>query len=394
MANRTRDIWNDNDREERPKKSSVFRRILTFFLILVIVLAVVLVAAYRDGTGFDVLRRYLNYGTGETVGGSSVYEYDASSGNRYAVLDDRLVVLSETKLSILDPYEGEVWSVVVHMSEPALRFCGDRAVAYDVGGTELYVLDLYGELLHISANEKEPLISASLNEDGWLAVTAEKANYKGCVTVYDQDLERVFEFNSSSRFVTDAYVTNDAHTLAAVTLGQEDGVFVSNIVLYDLHETEPVADYDIRDGLAAAVGEQAGQLVTVSDSCLTFAGMDGKITATYMYEDDYLRGYALGGDGFAALLLNQYQSGSVGKLVTVGTDGVELAALDVRQEVLDISAAGRYLAVLYADKLVIYNPELQVYASLTGTDFASGVLMRMDGSAVLLASEYAGLFLP
>ena len=66
----------------------------------------------------------------------------------------------------------------------------------------------------------------------------------------------------------------------------------------------------------------------------------------------------------------------------------------MNEEVLDISAAGRYLAVLYGDSLVIYNPQLQVYASLQGTDFASGVLMREDGSALLLSAGNAEIFLP
>ena len=43
MADRTRDIWNDNDGEEKkPKKHRGLRRFLTFFLILVVVLGVVL----------------------------------------------------------------------------------------------------------------------------------------------------------------------------------------------------------------------------------------------------------------------------------------------------------------------------------------------------------------
>ena len=36
------------------------------------------------------------------------------------------------------------------------------------------------------------------------------------------------------------------------------------------------------------------------------------------------------------------------------------------EEVLSISASGRYLAVLYADRLAVYNPDLQPYASLPG----------------------------
>ena len=120
------------------------------------------------------------------------------------------------------------------------------------------------------------------------------------------------------------------------------------------------------DGLVAAVGEQDGQLVTVSDTCLTYASPAGEVRATYSYAGSYLREYDLHGDGFTALLLNRYKSGGVGRLVTVDTDGQEIAALDVNEEILSISAAGRYLAVLYMDSVVIYTEELEIYAQPGG----------------------------
>ena len=67
MADTTNDIWNDNDGEEdeAPRKGGRLRRFGIFFLVLAAVLGVVLVAAYRDGTGFDALRRMFSYGSGE-----------------------------------------------------------------------------------------------------------------------------------------------------------------------------------------------------------------------------------------------------------------------------------------------------------------------------------------
>ena len=84
----------------------------------------------------------------------------------------------------------------------------------------------------------------------------------------------------------------------------------------------------------------------------------------------------------------------MGRLVTVAADGTELGSLDVSEEVQDISACGKYLAVLYLDRLVIYNQALETYASLAGTESIRDVLVRSDGSALLLSSEYAKLFLP
>ena len=370
------------------------RSFLSFLLLLAAVLLVVLFAAYRDGTGFDILRRYLHYGRSEQVGGATVYRYDASSKNRYALLGESLVVLSDASLSLYNGAGEEVWSAPVTMTAPALVSGGGRAAAYDVGGTSLYVLDQTGLLLELTADEEEPYIAATLNKNGALAVTAQKKGYKGSVKVYDRalGLEPDFEFKSSKRFVSDGYVLEDS--LAAVTLGQENGVFVSSIVLYQMPETEPAADYSISGGLVAAVGEQEGRLVTVSDTALTFAGANGEIAGTYPYGGAYLREYDLGGMGFAALLLNRYRSGSVGRLVTVDKDGEVLGSLDVREEVLDISASGRYLAVLYSDRLAVYNQDLQPYATLQGTGDARGVLMRSDGSALLLSAGSASLFLP
>ena len=395
MADKQYDIWNDDDGETEAKKSRGSRRILFFGLVLALVLAVVLVAAYRDGTGFDALRRYFSY-RNQTDGEQVVYPYEASSQNHFAALGEHLVVLSNTNLSILGPPGTEVWSQAVNFAAPALVQAGERAVAYDVGGTELYLLDGDGELMHLSADEAEPLIAANLSEDGWLTVTSQKQTRKGWVRVYDPSLELVSEFKSSERFVTDACVVDGKH-LAAVTLGQEAGTFVSNIVLYNLEkagEVEPAADYDVEDGLVAAIAEQDGRILTVSDTCLTIADPNGEVQNTYSYASAYLRGYDLGGDGFAALLLNRYRSGSVGRLVTVGEDGEEIASLEVTKEVLDLSAAGRYLAVLYTDSLVVYNEDLQAYATYEGTDYASGVLMRPDGSALMLSRESASLFLP
>lgn len=395
MADKTNDIWNDNDGEEEvPAKRGRLRRFLLFALVLLAVLGVVVVAAWRDGTGFDALRRLFAYGGADEAAGEVFYEYDESDSNRFAALGDALVVLSDTKLQVLGADGQEVWSVSVRMEAPALESGGGRAVAYDVGGTELYVVDAEGEVGSLTAPEDYPFLSARLNGEGWLAVTAGLEGHKGGVTVYDDRMEEVFLYKASKRFVLDACVTEDCSALAAVTLGQENSTFVSNVVLYELDQEEPYADYDVTDGLVTALGEQDGSILTVSDTCFTAASRSGEVEAVYAYNGAYLREFDLHGDGFTALLLNRYRSGGLGRLVTVDTAGQEIASLDVNREILSLSAAGSYLAVLYMDTLTVYTEELEVYAQLEGTGAARSALMRADGSVLLLSSQNARLFLP
>lgn len=382
------------ERAEIPKKKSGFRRFTPFLAILAVVLAIVFAAAYRDGTGFDVLHRIFSYGSSEKKSGTTEYTYDSSSENRFAVLGDSLVVLSDTELKVLNGDGKEVYSVPVNMSSPALAVGGDCAVAYDVGGTQLYVVNKNGKQRKLTSDGSEPFIAATLNRKDWLAVTTKKKNYKGGVTVYNEKGKKVFAFKSAKRFVSDAVVSDNCKRVAIVTLGQDSSVFVSDVVLYNLSQTSPLADYEIRDGMVLEAGEISSRLTTISDRCLTSATMGGRIVGTFDYSDEYLREYSAGGNNFTVLLLNRYQSGNTGRLVTVGTDAKKIASLGVNEEILSVSAAGRYIAVLYADRLVIYNQDLKEYASLTNTNYAKSVLMRDDGSALIFSADCAKIYLP
>jgi len=395
MADNTKDNQKRRGEEPPERQGGLLRSVLLFLLVLGVVCGVVFAAAWRDGTGFDAILRRLSYGASASAGDAG-FTYDAAGDNRFALVGDGMAVLSGTEFQVLDGDGKRVYSVKVNMDSPALAAGGGRVCAYDVGGTELYVAGPSGELFRLEADEAEPYISVTLNGKGWLAVTAEKKGYKGSVHVYDAGGGDVFEFWSSSRFVTAGWVTEDCKALAAVTLGQSGGVFVSNVGFYELGRDakEPQASYDIRDGLVLELCQKGTNLAALTDTGLSFGSRSGELEAEYRFDGQYLREYTLDGDGFSALLLNRYQSGSVGRLVTIGDDGAEIASLDIREEVLSLSAAGRYLAVLYTDKLMIYNRELQPYATLAGTGSARAVLAREDGSALAAGADTARLFLP
>ena len=54
--NTTKDIWNDDDgeREEPQKKRHLLRNFLIFLLVLILVLGIVLVAAWRDAPAWTL----------------------------------------------------------------------------------------------------------------------------------------------------------------------------------------------------------------------------------------------------------------------------------------------------------------------------------------------------
>ena len=323
---------------------------------------------------------------------STPYTFDSSANRTFRTVDSRLAVVSSSGLQLLDDSGKTVLHEIFTLAQPGISVGGERVCAYDIGGTALYVLDETGPRLELTSDG--PLVSANLNGSGMLAVTTQISGTKGHVDVYGADMQVLFAFNAHRRFVADACVTEDGGYLAAVTMGQADSVFISDLVIYDLTQEDPVADYSVPDGLVTAMTGRGDRILTVTDTCLAVGNTAGKLVGTYSYNGEYLREYDLGGEDYTVLQLNRYQSGSVGRLVTVDDDGEEIASLDVAEEVRDVSACGRYLSVLYADRLVVYNRQLQAYATLHGPEHTREVLTRADGSVLMIGADSAELFLP
>ena len=191
-----------------------------------------------------------------------------------------------------------------------------------------------------------------------------------------------------------AALSDNSRTLAAVTMGQSNGVFTSYVVFYRTNSETPEATCALTGSLIYDLIPMDGLFCAVMEEQLCFLDTSGEVQAAYSCGGDYLRRVDCGGDGYTALLLGRYRNGTQHRLVTVTPDGQTLAALDVDGEVLSMSAAGRYIAVLFSDHMVIYDKNLAECARLDAVSEARQVLMRADGSAVLAGSTAASLYLP
>lgn len=381
---------------QRKRPHGKARRVLIPLLVLVAVLGAVAYVTLRDVDSMDSLRRMLSYNKispGED-GRAELFRFDSDRTASYAMLGDDLLIVSTTRILLLDKTGEELYSRTVNFANPAIATGSRTAAAYDVGGTELYLLGHRGLVRDMSGESGNGILSATLNASNYLAMTTLKTGGRAAVTAYDASGEPVFTFNSSERYVSDACVLSDNRHLAAVTLGEADGVFASSVTFYAFDNEEPGSSATLGGSMVLSLGETNKALAAVEDDRITFFGADGSLSGSYRYAYPYLRGQSLGGNGFATLLLSRYRSGSAMRVATVNQSGETLGTLDVRREILDVSAAGRYVAVLYSDSLTIYTSDMTEYATLTDTDYARHVMMRADGSAVLIGASRGWLFVP
>ena len=385
-----------NPQEEKPRRVAKRRRrpLLVLLAVAAVLAGIVTAAVLLDRSGFDGLRRSIIYAKAvkDENGCAQLYRYNSDQSGHFASLDGSLVSVSMHQLTVLDEKNRTLYDEAVKFQMPSLQSRGGRAVAYDVGGTEVYVLSDKGLVYKLDCAGE--VLNASLNQKGWLTVVCGESGCKAAVRVYDAEGEAVFAFRSSDRFVMTAALSADSRTLAAVTMGQENGVFASYVVFYRVNSDKEAGRCTLRGSVVYDLTAAGSGFCAVTEEQLCFLSGDGVMTAAYDYGGDYLRRVSVSDDGYAAVLLGRYRTGTQHRIVTVNGEGKELAALEIDAEVASLSAAGRYVAVLTGEELVIYDKQLKPCAQLQEVSQAREVLMRSDGSAVLAGSMAASLYLP
>ena len=373
---------------KQKKKPSFFLRVILFLVALAMVLAAVAAVAFRDVLNLDSIKRWFNYRALmlSDSGQAEAFVYDGSLEDTFAVLDGDLLVCSQNAISLYSGSGTQYVSQPVSLENPVVDTNGSLAVVYDAGGSSLYVLGQ--RALIWSDSGLDGILSARLNRSGMLTVVTQASGYRGVVTVYNSAYEAV---------------ADDGRTLAIVTIGQQNGAFSSNLVLYTLNSAQGTVgeSSSFTADLTASLGgnvvldlRHTDELVwTLGDQGLAITDHEGK-SASANWSNQYLKLYDLSGDGFAAALLGKYRAGSQATLQVIDDTGTVKGSLDLNQQVLSLSAAGRYLAVLTGDRLDIYTSDLSLYSSLEGTQGARKVLLMEDGSAILISEDSASFYVP
>ncbi len=382
------------------KKRNLLLRLLAFLVTLALILSAVYIVANRDLLNLDSLKRYFTYKSLERndSGQAESFSYSGSSTDVITALGEDLLVCSAGGVRL---YSGGGVCYIedpVILDNPAAEVCGNTAAVYSVGGNEIY---LYRDRTQykVLSNLDGEIISVRLNNAGWLAVTARESGYKAVITVFDHELNKRMAFRLSSTFITDAVVTEDCLSLAAVSLGQKGASLESTLSFYTLPDSqESGVDYDLTPSSSFSMGNNVIIDLAIGQSirCIGDNGVSTWVNhdiTNWSFSGEYLKNYSIG-DRFTAILVGKYRTGSQAELYTINHQGEPSVGRVINEQVLSISAAGKYVAVLTANRLDIYTQDLDTYATLEGTNSARKVLLREDGSALLISNGTAHLYIP
>ena len=385
----------DNVSQLHPqRRPGLGKRIAVFVLLIILVAGGTAAYVFRDRLNLDALQRYVRYLNVSEDSKTGRFVYDESNSNRYAGLSGGLAVASATGLSLYDKDGVETASIQAAMSAPVIKTGGSIALACDTGGTTLEAASQKnGSVLHVST--QKPILDADIASDGSICYLSSESGYRAVLCVYNSQQSLIYRWLSSSQYFMRCTVSSGAKYAAAAVLGQEDGMFQSSVVLFRTDSEEILSTIPIGNALIYDLHFLPGNTICVlCEDALYFYDLDGQCLGSYAFEDAYLKDYTLDGTGSVTLVMNLYKAGNRYTVLTIGYDGTMLGALPTSEQILDISASGRYLALLTSGSLAIYDQTLKEYDVSDNTTGASSAVIREDGSAILLANGHGTLYVP
>lgn len=374
------------------KKLTLRRRIallLSFLLLFVMLIASLTI---KDRLGLSLFHRWFTYNNEKS---SIAFSHGGQSENLFLNIGYQLLVCSDTMLQLYSPTGESLLKEHISLSNPAVSGNGKQAVIYDAGGQNLYVVSKNKIAFSLTLPAGEYILSATINHNGWLAVTSKEAGFKGVVTVYDASYDPVISIKLSSSYLVKALVTPDSKGVYILSPGQSNGIFESKLLYYDLkHEEAPTSQISLGNTVVLSMSTSNNRCWILSENTVFTLLSSAELAAKYDYDGKYLKRASLGGNDFAALLLSNSQSGNSGTLVTVDSQGYVLGSVDMEQQVLAMSASGRYVAVLTASSLRVYTKDLSEISVSDNIQGIQNLVLYPDGSLSLITNELARLYLP
>lgn len=374
--------------ELKKMKKRRFRLLKATVSVLILAVVSIIAAILITNNGkltADGLMRLFS-GTGKK-NEAAEFSFNAGFKSVFAEIDGGLAVCSGSGVQVYDIGADRMFTETFNMANPAVCYNGKISAVYDLGGKLLKVFDLYGVIKSISTEQK--IISASLNQNGWLVMcTQETGAFKGRVTVYDGDLDAAFYWNSAKGYVLSAALASDNKSLAVLTLTDEG----SRIVFFSMDSTDEKGSCTLPGELVLEIRYLSdGRILALCRDALRIVKQDGSADIICDYSEKHLAGYSLDGDGFILLALKNYMVGDQGIIMTVDLKGKTLGLAETGRKILSVSAKGDTLAILYSDRLVIYDRYLLECARFDDTAGAEKTLMRPDGKAFLIAPHSASV---
>ncbi len=268
-------------------------------------------------------------------------------------------MLTDAKLTAINDSGKEMLSVNHGYSNPYLVTGETRALVFDQGGNEACVFNLKEKTNDIVTKEK--IVNASIGRDGTFAIVTHSDSYAASVTVYDENSEILYEWNSAKDLISGVTISGSGKAIAVGTVHVENGQYKTAVRVLEFDSADAKSTTDLNGQIPLMLDSNNKGISVIGENAYNFIrwNKNDKTEIKSDYSIDKFRKSS----GRILLSLNHEGNKSENIIMLLDTKGQKICEFEYNGNITDIAPYGNHIYCLTEDKIIILDKEGHVLRS-------------------------------
>ncbi len=331
-------------------KAPTSRKSLTILIVslfLVTVLTVMFIISLFAPVSF--VESTENFFAGIGASGDFPVELSVSTGNDIRKVGNDVLLLTDANINLYTSGGGKIFSRQHGYSNPKAVCSTTRVLTFDSGSTS-YRIDNRSETVIDSACSGA-ILCAAISHNGTYALNTYSSQYICETTVYSNEGEPRFRWNSAEQHITAIALSNDGKQLAVGSVAAKNGKYVSNVRIFNINSTEAVMVQEFPDELILSLSyNNDGSWGAVFENSYVTVFNDRE-PVLLSFNEGALNSLDITNSDYDLLVLSNYNDESQNRVLVVDSNGKIVKDTVFEDNVVSCSISDDYIFLLSKGKV-------------------------------------------
>lgn len=289
----------------------------------------------------------------ETV--ESGFDIGAASVNSVVPYSGGVAAIADSAVYYFDA-SGNLLSKNEHtFASPVAEASGRNLILYDLGGYKyriekrggVYVEQETASVITCAAIGKRGNYAYSLNSDG---------GYQSHLFVYSERNKKVFEWGSSSDYISTLALSDNGKYCAAGILSSENAKIVSVVKLFGFNADEPLLSVDFTGSVVYDIAfATSKRLIVFCNDGVYSVGTDGTKELTVPYSSNEIRHFDNCRTGLKALSVAVFGNENNTRITVLSRRGKTLFEKTFTEDVSDVVCSSNRISIVFRDRIESFD---------------------------------------
>lgn len=345
-------------KEKRRKTDAKAKKIIWIILILIIIALIIMKVCEID---FQSIKdRFVDEDGKISISMTAdedayPFTIDSSKNVHLYSLNDKLGVLTDTSMTVLNPSDADVLYTFSHgYANPVIKCSGTYFCLADQGGNRLRLDTVNGDVYETKT--ENTILTADVSRGGTVIYATKSDEAKSTVFVYSKALKKQMELEVSSGYVVAVAIDSSGKKCAYAVVNSKDAKLITTVYTINVGDDEERASFEFAES-------NLMDLHYSGSGSLYYVGTDGVsvITSQKKQKEIYKTGsvntvcFSYTDDNELVYVYSDYTESSDNTIARINSSGKVKTEFTVSQKAKAVSSSSNEICVLFTDKVDVYS---------------------------------------